>query len=119
VLIFIKKQLVAYNSNLLIHNLLKMSRKQSAKDILKTINQDSSHQSNPSISTTQLPSTSTHRTRMSVKCHCKKCNDKLVDLRTKNQHFLTTSQQRQQLLQTGLNELRQPTWIALELSGLS
>lgn len=118
-LIFIKKQLVAYNSNLLIHNLLKMSRKQSAKDILKTINQDSSHQSNPSISTTQLPSTSTHRTRMSVKCHCKKCNGKLVDPRTKHRHSLTTGQQRQQLPQTGLNELRQPTRIASELSGLS
>jgi len=119
VLIFTKKQLVAYDSNLLIYNLLKMSRKQSAKDILKTINQDSSHQPNPSISITQLPSTSTHRTRMSVKCHCKKCNGKLVDPRTRNRHSLTTSQQRQQSPQPGLNELRQPTRIASELSGLS
>ena len=56
---------------------------------------------------------------MSVKCHCKKCNGKLVDPRTRNRHSLTTSQQRQQLPQPGLNELRQPTWIASELSGLS
>ena len=96
-----------------------MSRKQSAKDILKTINQDSSHQPNPSISITQLPSTSTHRTHMSVKCYCKKCNSKLVDSHTRNRHSLTTSQQRQQLPQPGLNKLRQPTWIASELSGLS
>ena len=83
-LIFTKKQLVAYDSNLLIYNLLKMSRKQSAKDILKTINQDSSHQPNPSILITQLLSTSTHRTCMSVKCYCKKCNSKLVDPHTRN-----------------------------------
>ena len=115
-LIFTKKQLVAYDSNLLIYNLLKMSQKQSAKDILKTINQDLFHQSNPSISITQLPSTSTHRTCMRIKCHCKKCNSKLVDPCTKSQHSLITSQQRQQLPQTELNELRQPTWIASELS---
>ena len=88
-----------------------MSRKQSAKDILKSIDQE------PEPSTSKLP-TSTHRTRMRVKCYCKKCNGKLVDPRTKDQHSLNTSQQ----LTLDLNELRQSTQMTSmtsELSGLS
>ncbi|CAG8751323.1 6514_t:CDS:2, partial [Ambispora leptoticha] len=75
-----------------------------AKDILKSINQDSSN------SATQLSSPSTYRTRMTINCYCQKCNSKLVDPRTKNRHSQS---------QTGFNELRQPTRIASELSGLS
>ncbi|KAF0496849.1 hypothetical protein F8M41_020922 [Gigaspora margarita] len=43
-----------------------MSRKQSAKDILKTISQDSSHQSKSSTSTSNRLPTSTHRTLTTV-----------------------------------------------------
>ena len=57
-----------------------MSRKQSAKDILKTINQDSSHQPNPSISITQLLSTSTHRTRMRLNAIAKNVMANLLTL---------------------------------------
>ncbi|CAG8849905.1 45326_t:CDS:2, partial [Gigaspora margarita] len=92
-----------------------MSRKQSAKDILKTIGQDSSHQSKSSTSTPKSLPVLTHRTRKVVRCYCPKCKGKLVDPRTKEQHSLTTSQQSSQ---TDLNELRQPTQTS-ELSGLS
>ena len=67
-----------------------MSRKQSAKDILKTIGQDSSYQSKSS--TTPKPSsTSTHRTHKLVRCYCLKYKDKLVNSHTKEQYSLTTS----------------------------
>ncbi|KAF0501902.1 hypothetical protein F8M41_019890 [Gigaspora margarita] len=92
-----------------------MSRKQSAKDILKTISQDLSNQSKSSTSTSNRLPTSTHRTRKRVRCYCPKCKGKFVDPRTKEQHSLTTSQQ---LPQTELNELRQPT-LTSELNVLS
>ncbi|CAG8558244.1 24361_t:CDS:2, partial [Dentiscutata erythropus] len=99
----------------IIHNLLKMSRKQSAKDILKTIGQDSSHQSKSSISTSKPLPTLIYRTRKRVICNCPKCKGKFVNPRTKKQHSLTTSQQSSQ---TDLNEIRQPA-LSKELSSLN
>ncbi|CAG8673027.1 20554_t:CDS:2, partial [Dentiscutata erythropus] len=103
---------IAYN---IIHNLSKMSRKQSAKDILKTIGQDSSHQSKSSTSTPKPLPTLTHRTHKRVICNCLKCKDKFVDPCTKEQHSLTTSQQ---LSQTDLNGIKQPA-LSKELSSLN
>ncbi|CAG8578580.1 19555_t:CDS:1 [Gigaspora margarita] len=92
-----------------------MSQKQSTKDILKTIAQDSSHQSKSSTSTPKSLPTLSHITRKRVRCYCLKCKGKLVDPYTKEQYSLTTSQQSPQ---TDLNELRQPT-LTSELNGLS
>ncbi|KAF0414657.1 transposase domain-containing protein [Gigaspora margarita] len=52
---------------------------------------------------------------MRVRCYCPKCKGKFINPSTKEQYSLTTSQQ---LPQTELNELRQPT-LTSELNGLS
>ena len=83
-----------------------MSRKQRAKDILKSIDQDQDtppYQSKPSTSFSQLPflsagySATTHRTHTKIWYYYKKCNSKLVDPYTKNSYSPQKSQQKQQI----------------------